>query len=130
MGRQRKADTLVREIVEVDAGERGVSAVVLGMALAAHHHIRHGAVQRIGIAQLCTNVGVAVHAASRHHFAAPRIDVAGRTVAADVGVRLRTADRFAGLAHRIERSGIEHRSAARQRHAADDQHRDEASYHA
>lgn len=86
-----------------------------------------GVVQRFWVIQLRANFGVARHAARCHHLAAPRIDVATRTVTADLRMRGDTAQHFfAGLG--IERAGAEHRGAVDNRRTADDQQRDQSGY--
>ena len=80
MSRQLEFQAIVREVLQRHARQRSAGAVVLGVAGAAHFHIRQRTVQRVGIVELGAHVGVAGQAARRHDRAAPRIDVAGRAV--------------------------------------------------
>ena len=74
---ERKAEHVVRKILEIHAGERGLRTFVLSVAGAAQQTFRQRAVQGIGVSDLGLDVGMAGQTALFHLFTAPRRRMAG-----------------------------------------------------
>lgn len=130
VGRQRKAQHIVRKILEIHARERSLRAFMLGVATAAQQTFWQCAMQSIRVSSLSLDVGVAGQTAPFHLFAAPGWSMAGCASAADFGVRCYAAQPQTVPSHCVERPRIEHHSAGSQRGPRKGEHRHQSSYQA
>src|SRR5579864_2059016 len=122
---EREGGHVVVELLE--ARERGMGAVVLGVAGAALHGIRHFAVQWGMSINLSSHVGVAIEAARGHGRAAPGSGVTGGALAVNLGMGAHAAQLHAVARFGIERAGTEDPPAGGvhdHRHRAEREHAD------